>query len=485
MQGPDRRSEIFPEKTAFTIVAVAVLMAGLPYVPGKKLAGLQPLQFISMVHLKRGFRGVASSSETEVVKRVVVQPQTAAQVKAPARSAEPQSPSAYLDVPPGSLTTFFAALQRVEQKQAGAIVRVLHYGDSPTSQDYITADVRALLDRRFGDGGHGFVLIAKPWAWYSHRGIELDGEGWQIEAASSNVTRAKDGIHGLGGVSFRGGPGAYSRVRLPDDKHTKATVYYLARPNGGVFRVRASEQMLAEINTDADDKYPGFAEIALPAGANEVELTVASGTVRLFGFRFDKDGPGIQYSSLGINGARVQMVVAFFELGQWTSALRHENPDLVVVNYGTNESIFPDYIDREYAGELQKVISRLRAALPNASILIMSPMDRGVKGSDGTISTPEVLPRLIEVQRQVAAETGCAFFNTFEAMGGEGTMAKWYSSTPRLVSADYMHPMPAGAAKVGALFEQALVGAYESQLGRLVEASGPLSLPAPEGKPTR
>lgn len=59
-------------------------------------------------------------------------------------------------------------------------------------------------------------------------------------------------------------------------------------------------------------------------------------------------------------------------------------------------------------------------------------------------------------------------------------MALWYSSTPRLVSADYMHPMPAGATKVGALFEQALVSAYESRSGRLREANEP---PGP-GKPT-
>ncbi len=487
MQGTETRSASFPEKTALAIIALAVLMAALPYLPGKKLAGLQPLQFISMLHLRPDFPGV-SHGETEAAK-VIAQPQAGADAKAPVRPAEPRSPLSYLSAPPGSLTTFFTALQRVEERQPGAIVRVLHYGDSPTSQDYITADVRALLDRRFGDAGHGFVLIAKPWAWYSHRGVDLDAEGWQIEAASSNVSRAKDGVHGLGGVSFRGGPGAYSRVHLPDDKHTMATVYYFAQPNGGVFRVQAAGQMLAEIDTDADVKHPGFAEVALPAGTSEVELTVSSGTVRLFGYRFDKEGPGIQYSSLGINGARVQMVVAFFEVSQWTTALRHEHPDLVVVNYGTNESIFPEYIDGGYAGELRKVISRLRAALPDASILIMSPMDRGEKGSDGAISTPAALPRLIDVQRQVAAETGCAFFNTFEAMGGEGTMARWYLSTPRLVSADYMHPMPAGAAKVGALFGNALISAYELRSDRLREADGPLSPGKPaaalEAKPSQ
>ena len=40
-------------------------------------------------------------------------------------------------------------------------------------------------------------------------------------------------------------------------------------------------------------------------------------------------------------------------------------------------------------------------------------------------------------------------------------MARWYSAHPRLVSADFMHPLPAGAAIVGALFESALVRSYE------------------------
>jgi hypothetical protein len=58
-------------------------------------------------------------------------------------------------------------------------------------------------------------------------------------------------------------------------------------------------------------------------------------------------------------------------------------------------------------------------------------------------------------------EAHCAFFNTFEAMGGAGTMARWYNGNPRMVAADFLHPTPQGASKVGALFEQALVERFE------------------------
>ena len=365
-------------------------------------------------------------------------------------------PPSDLTIPAGSLDTFFTALRE------GKTVRVLHYGDSPTTADSITADVRRLLQERFGDAGHGFLLIAKPWAWYGHSGVTLDAHGWKISPASQS--RAPDGIHGLGGVSFTGEAGATSKVTLPEG-HTSAIVYYLRQPGGGSFEVAAlvgsGGAPAVTVDTAGEEKAPGFFVFALPEGTKGIELHVMSGKVRLFGYRFDKDRPGVQYSSLGVNGAQVQMIVRFFQTEQWAAALQHENPDLVVLNYGTNESIYPAYIEKQYPDELRTVITRIREALPKASILVMSPMDRGVM-EGGEIVTPPALGKLIDVQERIAAETGCAFFNTWRAMGGAGTMGRWYHEQPRLVSADFMHPLPQGAAKVGALFTDALIKAYDA-----------------------
>jgi lysophospholipase L1-like esterase len=261
-------------------------------------------------------------------------------------------------------------------------------------------------------------------------------------------------------VSFRGEAGATSHVTLPDVRYARVTVYYLAQPGGGRFSVRFGENAPTEIATAGDEKKPGFAGIAIPAGSDSLELRVLEGNVRLFGYRFDKDQPGVEYSSLGINGAQIQMALRYFEPRQWAAELQHEDPALVVLNYGTNESIYPEYVDKEYPDELRAVIARIRAAVPHASLVLMGPMDRGVL-SGGEIETPGSLKKLIEAQRKIASETGCAFFNTFAAMGGAGTMGRWYHAQPRLVSADFMHPMPAGAAVVGGLFESALVKSYE------------------------
>src|ERR1035441_6972612 len=108
-----------------------------------------------------------------------------------------------------------------------------------------------------------------------------------------------------------------------------------------------------------------------------------------------------------------------FNQSHWAAELQHRHPDLVIVNYGTNEADFPAFIDEQYEKELREAIRRLRAALPETSLLIMSPMDRGYK-TGGEIATMPTIPRIVELQRRVARETGCGFFDTYQAMGGEG-----------------------------------------------------------------
>jgi lysophospholipase L1-like esterase len=356
-----------------------------------------------------------------------------------------------------NLKAFYQALWRTESKQPGAVTRILHYGDSPVTADSITADARVLLQERFGDAGHGFILIAKPWAWYGHRGVDILGKGWRIEAATQS--HARDGLVGLGGVSFEGETGAVSQIVLHEE-HARMEVEYLRQPGGGQLAIRSEGRTIGEIETDGT-KEAGFQKIDLPPGTRNIDLVVERGPARLFGVSFERDEPGVIYNSLGLNGGQVQAVVRYFDKDQWSVELQHQRPDLVVLNYGTNESTYAEYIATSYAGELREVIRRIRTAVPNASVLVMSPMDRGERDATGQITTVPSLPQLVNIQRQTASEMGCAFFNTFQAMGGEGTMARWYESQPRLVSADFTHPLPAGARKVGVLLDQALETGYE------------------------
>lgn len=388
--------------------------------------------------------------------------------------------------PEGSLEPFFRELQAMEGSAGAAIpasmerpavepVHILHYGDSPTTADLITADVRRRMQDRFGDAGHGFSLVAPPWVWYQHQGLKISAAGWSL--TSPALGRRSDGMYGLGGVSFEGQTGARSEVTLQDAGHTRVRVYFLKRPEGGTFAVSADGVVVAETATAADRAESGWQTYPIPAGTRRVTVSVESGSVRLFGLEFYKNRPGVVYSSLGLNGGSTEVLSRHMEARHWAEQLRAARPKLVVINYGTNESVYKEYVAQHLESELRKAVERVREAVPDAAILIMSPMDRGVRDEEGNIQTPSTIPQVVEIQRKVALDMKVAFFNTFDAMGGAGTMAKWYASNPRLVGGDYIHPMPAGAKLVGDLLFEGLEEQYRMfklrELRRSMETGAP------------
>jgi lysophospholipase L1-like esterase len=441
----------FPERPALTILTFAVLLVFAGWVR-KDLHGLSPELFSAIVDFRPSQLPADLAPEPVRPSRFV--------------------PTSYLEDNAGSLDHFYQALWRTEKKEPGAITRILHYGDSPTTADLITGDARALLQARYGDSGHGFTLIAKPWAWYEHWGVKLSASGWDIHPATQ--PDLKDGMYGLGGVAFLSPGGAHSRILLRDRTHTQLEVSYLRQPGGGEIAVSTGDAAIGRIETAGDAKRPGFATFELHPPIGEIDLR-AEGMVRVFGVALEKTSPGVVYDSLGMNGAFTTVLARIFNERQWTEQLRRRKPDLVIVNYGTNESGFGAYIGKWYESELRLAIARLHAALPGCSLLIMSPIDRGERVAGGEIRTMATIPRIVGIQQRVARETGCGFFNAFEAAGGAGTMARWYEARPRLVSADFIHTTPAGARQVGELLFRRLCQGlneykYRQLSGRVVVA---------------
>ena len=359
----------------------------------------------------------------------------------------------------------------------GAITRIVHYGDSPTTADLITGDARRLLQARFGDAGHGFCLLAKPWAWYDHNGVSIDGSGWTIDPATQSML--KDGFYGLGGVSFRGEAGAHTDLVLKDATHTGLTVSFLRKPGGGIFEVIAEGKALGTVDTKGPVVEPGFFRSPCRPRPATSRFECRAARCAPSECALKSPGPGIQYDSLGLNGAFVSVPARMFDERHWVEQLRRLEPDLVIINYGTNESGYAAFVDKSYGKELTEAVRRVREALPDTSILLMSPMDRGTRDTNGEIGTLPTIPRLVTIQQRVAIETGSGFFNTFLAMGGPGTMGQWYQAEPRLVGGDFIHPMPAGAKIVGNLLYQALFDGFNQFKVRRMQQKFAKVIPAP------
>ncbi|WP_433974350.1 GDSL-type esterase/lipase family protein [Tunturiibacter lichenicola] len=408
-------------------------------------------------------------------------PDPNARGRSPKDAANSTLQSEFLIDDNGVLDHFYAALENLSTGPNKRDVRIVHYGDSPTTADLITGDARELLQQRFGNAGPGFILIAKPWAWYGHHGVDVSADGWKIDTAVGSMREAN---YGLGGAIFTGSVGATSTIHLSAHDSTAIEVEYLAEPNGGNLQVIADGTPAGTVQTAADTKQNAATSIPLPPGTKKVELRVSGSPVQLFGVAFSRDNLGLTYDSIGLNGASTTVMSRAFNPTTFAASLQHRNPDLVVINYGTNESGFPSYVEKLYEPELIRAIGRVRAALPNASILIMSPMDRGERSGD-QISTMRAIPEIVTIQQRVAQQTGCGFFNTYQAMGGSGTMARWYDRHPAMVGADLIHPSPQGARIVAQLLTGQLLIGYERYMQNHQPPQNKPSTPVADAIPTQ
>jgi len=363
-----------------------------------------------------------------------------------------------------ALDAFFARLLKTDRKEPGAVTRILHYGDSTIASDYISGTVRRRLQARFGDAGHGFILIANPWEWYFHNDVlhASDGE-WKASRLAGPV--APDGMYGLGGVSFTsyGGGVAWFGTATKGDFGRKASrydLYYLEQPGGGDVEVAVRGAATERFSTRGDAKVSRVHPVRVEDGESKLTVRAAGGgPVRLFGVALERDQPGVVYDALGSHAA----MAVYWERqdrAHWKDQLALRDPGLIVFQYGTNESDLWRLDRQEYEQALAGLIDELREVSGGASVLVVAPLDRAEQ-KDGRMTTKRVILDLVSIQRRVALSHGAAFWNTFDAMGGEGSMARWVKAKPQLGGGDLTHPTPLGAEVLGDMVSDAIVGAYE------------------------
>lgn len=380
---------------------------------------------------------------------------------AEARLLEQAPPVPLLDPTGKALDGFFAALSRTEHKQAGAITRIAHFGDSIIVSDYVSGTLRRKLQSAFGDAGHGFVLIANAWPAYFHNDVS------RYATAGFNVSRivgpfAADGLYGLGGVSFSAPPNVLSRVGTAEGgdygrKVSSFTLYYLEQPNGGSLSLSVDGGLPRELSTAGPAIASKTYVVKLPDGSHQLSLQTKRGTSRLFGVVLEREGPGVVLDALGAQGARIRFMDKQDDQ-HWADQLKLRSPNLLMYEFGANEStdgfLYPM---ADYHRTMREVLEQGKRALPGSSCLVIGTMDRAAKVGDEIVSL-RVMPDLLANQKQAALDAGCAFFDTWTAMGGAHSMPRWVKKG--LGQADMTHPTAVGAEIIGTWIYRALLQSY-------------------------
>lgn len=365
----------------------------------------------------------------------------------------------WLQDPQATLDPFFRALVELAQGRR-TYVRIAHYGDSHTANDGITHVVRQLLQRRFGDGGHGFTLVEGRTQWYVHKGIKRTSSGgWEL--VNFLTGNAKDGAYGFGGVAADGAPGAtFGLATVPKHPASRMTLYYRSRGRATI-TATLNKKALAPLEIDTAPGTDGSYTWTAPDGVQAMQWRVKAGRVRVYGGALERDR-GLIYDSLGEVGARGT---------RWLNAdakhlegqMRDRPVDLLILNYGGNERT-DKLSEADYLDQMKQSVARMRAGHPQGACLLLGPGDHGVKRRGKVVSDATVW-KINQWQQKLAGQVGCGYFDAIALMGGQGSMGRWVSAG--LGWADYSHFTPRGEQAMGVGIYRALLKGLEQHLQRV------------------
>ena len=113
--------------------------------------------------------------------------------------------------------------------------------------------------------------------------------------------------------------------------------------------------------------------------------------------------------------------------------------DLIVLQYGLNVASEKGVDYNYYKAPMKRIVNYFKRIFPHASVLIVGIGDREYKTENGELRTMPGVKNLIRYQQALAVETNSAFWNMYEAMGGEGSIVKMANNKPPMANYDYTH----------------------------------------------
>lgn len=361
----------------------------------------------------------------------------------------------YSDSTDRGMNPFYEALTRKTNSKEP--VRIAVFGDSFIEADIFTADLRELLQKRFGGRGVGFVPITslvygfRPTVYHRFK-------GWDTHTVTDSIyfDYAKQGISGHyykptvdAYIELRGQKKYASRL----DTAEVATIYFKNEaPLTLDVQVNGKEPM-----TFAFQGNSKLWQAKVEDKIGKIKWTVMESDSLAYFYGVSLEGKsGVvldNFSLRGSSGTTLRSIPS--KMLQEFNTLRPY--DLIILQYGLNVATEKNLNYDYYYKAMLPNIEHLKNCFPQAGILMISVSDRNYKTETGDILTMPGVKSLVRYQQKIAAESHIAFWNLFEAMGGDGSMADLVHASPSKANYDYTHINFKGGRHLAELFYESLL----------------------------
>lgn len=431
-----------------TLIIVGVLM-GLYFLPPMKVDGKQLRKVDLLADIRPEVEEEVCDSDT-IVLPPPVKPIFVDTCKTGMTCIED-----YSDSTMRGMHHFYEVL--LQMKTMKRPVRIAYFGDSFIEADIFTADLREMLQNEFGGCGVGYVPVTSSISGYRPT-VRHSFGGWSSHSSNDSVgfNRA---LQDISGHYFFSREGAYVQLKGQNkyasrlDTCEVSTFYFL---NKGFAAIRSKvngdgEGELHEESGDGD-----MQALSVEGRIGQVRWSVEqSDSVTFYGVAMDgKRGISLDnFSVRGSSGLHLRSI----PLRTLLAFRRLRTYDLIVIQYGLNVATERGVKYDGYKKGMLTVIEHLKTAFPEAGILLVSVGDREYKNENGDLRTMPGVKNLIRYQQSIAADSHIAFWNMYDAMGGQGSIIDMIDR--KMANLDYTHiNFKGGRHLASILFETLMYG---------------------------
>lgn len=359
---------------------------------------------------------------------------------------------------------------------------ILNIGDSHIQADFGTGVTRDLLQYKLGNAGRGIITPLKmsgtnqPYDYVfsstqPYTAVKLMKAPWRMTmgftgTSVSPSTRSSSITVG---------------TRSDDDYDPFSSVTLFHKGQMKVTRVTDEKGADVMFHQHASRDYT-----YIKLGSPQTRVTIYYdnlGDLTLFGANLSGERPGVFYHAIGNNGATYD---TYNRIGGIGPAIQPLHPDLVMISLGTNEA-FGRLDPARFRSSLDKLVSDVRSANPDAQILLVTPMEcqrstvktvtkrvavrskkRKGKKRGNTYKTVKTKVRTSGVNTNIrpirdeilsyGKENGIAVYDWYDVAGGQGASTTWVKNG--LFSPDKIHHSAKGYRLEGRLTYDALMDAF-------------------------
>ncbi len=368
------------------------------------------------------------------------------------------------------LHKFFERANKAES--ASKPLRILHYGDSQIENDRMTSLMRYRLQMIFGGSGCGLVPAVPLYFGNPTFKEKIEGEWTRYTGFGKRDTTLEDKRYGVMNSFTAVPPDSLDdekSLRFEFIKGRRASrfssmkLFLHAYDESGQISIQVNDTICDTLT----NVFEGFqvidyrAEVAVKNIQIDFELHNGG---RIYGIAFDANA-GIQVDNLAMRGS------SGLEFRRQDSAyLKHMldflSPGLFIMQFGGNTV---PYIKKTgyYKSSFKRELAYIKSLCPDAALIVIGPADMSRK-ENGKFITWESVEPVRDALRSAALEADYAYWDMYEAMGGENSMDAFVQSDPPLAQADYIHFTPKGANLMTEMFCNSLMveySRYQSAVG--------------------